>query len=55
MLCRSTGVIFSNLKIIKEEQLSLFEDRNREVKMNHNLLLIINSINKKYDSHKVSF
>jgi hypothetical protein len=23
--------------------------------MNHNLLLIINSINKKYDSHKVSF
>lgn len=55
MLCRSTWVIFSNLKIIENEQLSLFEIIRKENKINHNLLSVINNINNKYESHKLSF
>jgi len=55
MLCRSTGVVFSNLNKIKQEQLSLFESSRKEIKVNHNLLIVINKINNKYSSHKISF
>lgn len=55
MLCRSTWVVFSNLKEIKEEQLSLFYNTRKENKINHKLLNVINSINKEYSSHKISF
>jgi hypothetical protein len=55
MLYRSSWVIFSNLDIIKNEQLSLFEDIRRDNSFNHNLLNVINKINNNYDSHKISF
>ncbi len=55
MLYRSTWIIFSNLKEVKNEQLSLFENNRKELEVNHDLLNIINSINNKYNSHKISF
>jgi hypothetical protein len=55
MLCRSTWIIFSNLEKIKQEQLSIFNNENISLEVNHNLLSIINSINKKYNKHKLSF
>ncbi len=55
MLCRSTGVVFSNLESIKNEQLSLFIEVNYRKKTNMKLISVINEINSKSNSHIVSF
>ena len=54
-LYRSTWVIFSNLELIKEKQLNLFENIRTEEKGNSDLLSVINNINIKLKSHKISF
>jgi hypothetical protein len=55
MFCRSTWVIFSWLEKIKNTQLSIFEKQNRKYETEKKLIFIINSLNHKYKSNKISF
>ena len=54
-LYRSTWVVFWNLEKIQSTQLSLFDKVKKQQKSNTQLISAINAINKKYNSHKVSF
>lgn len=54
-LYRSTWVVFSNLKNISFHQTSIFEKRLVLENKNNNLINIINNINSKFNTHKISF
>lgn len=54
-LYRSTGVVFGNLEKIRELQLNLFHKEKVIETSNTQLIKAINSLNKRFDSHVVSF
>lgn len=54
-LYRSTWLIFSDLKNNSFHQIQLFENYKNENNMNNWLYTLVNSINKKYNSHKICF
>ena len=55
ILYRSTGVIFSWLEKNINIQLNIFENTNKKEISNKKLFLVINKINSKYNSNKISF
>ena len=55
MLCRSTWVVFSWLEKNINIQLNIFEDINKKEDSNKKLFSVINKINSKYNSNKISF
>jgi nucleotidyltransferase/DNA polymerase involved in DNA repair len=52
---RSTWVIFWGLKKIQAEQLNLFSDCQNNHNKNAQLISTLNSLNKRYNTHKVTF
>ena len=55
MLCRSTGLVFAWLEKNINIQLNIFENINKQQNSNKQLFLVINQINNKYNSNKISF
>ena len=55
MFCRTTWVEFSKLKKNLESQLNIFENINKSKEVNKQLFYIINNLNHKYNSNKISF
>ncbi len=54
-LYRSTGIVFSSLKDASFHQTHIFENNVFTKNYNTDIYKLINNINKKYNSHKISF
>jgi hypothetical protein len=55
MLCRSTWVVFAWLEKNINIQLNIFENINKQQNSSKQLFSVINKINSKYNSNKISF
>ncbi len=55
ILMRSTWVVFWSLEKITFQQLNIFQKVQKIEKENINLIKVINKLNRRYNSHKVSF